>query len=165
MYTKYFSFLMACFAVVFVFAVYSSLKTSDNTAFASGVMGSGLHNNSVSDLQKIRALRSSISESPENVLDIYGRDVFSLFAEPELVRRDAPTTVWQYRNESCVLDLYFTTQKKEAFAAPVVHYEVRMRDGGAEDVSPQLQKACVRSLARANAGFTAVKLNSIYKAK
>ncbi len=161
MHKKYFPFLAACAAAVFVFTVYNSFKLSDNAAFASGVMGSGFYNNA-GDLQNIRALRASVSESPENVLDIYGRDVLSLFAEPELVRRDAPTTVWQYRSESCVLDLYFTTQKKDALAAPVVHYEVRLRDGGEPD--PAFGQACVRSLARAKSGFAVVNFNAIYKA-
>ena len=161
---KNLSIVLACAATISVFALYSAFKPVENTAYASNVVGAALEDVHGSErVSSLRALRRDISQSPENLLDIYGQDIYEVFRAPEIIRRDAPTTIWQYRNDSCVLDVYFTTQKKTAMAAPVVHYEVRMRED-AEDVSERLERSCVKTLARVNAGFALVNYNAMYKA-
>lgn len=43
---------------------------------------------------------------PEDVLGLAADALEKLLGRPELVRRDAPAEVWQYRSNSCVVDLY-----------------------------------------------------------
>ncbi len=162
---KVLSSVLIAAATVTGLVFYYGAKPNDNSAYASNVMGSAFKDGQTSygQVEERRALRKSISVNPDSLLDVYGRDVFEVFDKPEMVRRDAPTTVWQYRNETCVLDLYFTTAKDSAMAAPVVHYEVRLRDGGAGEQAAMGQK-CVKSLARAHAGFGLVNFNAMYKA-
>ena len=89
-------------------------------------------------------------------------DVRAVLNQPELIRRDLPTVVWQYRNQDCVLDVYFTTASPKADKAPVAHYEVRARrkDVADEDV----QNICIQNLIRERAGQNFVNLDALYKA-
>ena len=92
-----------------------------------------------------------------------GREIRAVFNQPELVRRDEPTVVWQYRNESCVLDVYFTTRQTKVAKAPVVHYEIRAREIGVDDEA--VQGTCIPDMVRSRAqGINFVNLDALYKA-
>jgi len=43
---------------------------------------------------------------PERLAGLTGTEVSALLGPPGFVRRDPPAEVWQYRTESCVLDLF-----------------------------------------------------------
>ena len=45
--------------------------------------------------------------------------------EPALIRRDGDAEIWQYREDSCVLDLFLYGQDKT-----VEHVDLRNRGGG-----------------------------------
>ena len=48
---------------------------------------------------------------PEDVLGLAADALEKLLGRPDLVRRDAPAQVWQYRSASCVVDLYLYPEK------------------------------------------------------
>jgi hypothetical protein len=54
-----------------------------------------------------RGLAKDISLHPEKMLSVRGQDIKSILREPELIRHESPTTIWQYRTDACVLDVYF----------------------------------------------------------
>jgi len=65
----------------------------------------------------------------------------TVLGEPELIRREAPAEIWQYRNDNCVLDvfLYETAGRRE------VTY-VEARDGTAQKIEA---RTCLNELLRA----------------
>lgn len=83
--------------------------------------------------ESIVSLRAFVRSNPDNILRMVGRDISVLLEEPELVRADFPTVVWQYRKDNCVLDVYFASSAEDVLDAPVVHYEARYRDAGGLD--------------------------------
>ena len=131
-------FLSVAFAVVFAFgvlAVHNLVKNaSDGAAYAS-IAGSALNAHHMTPEERSR-IKAALKTNPDHLLDLSGADIHFVLKDPELTRREAPTIVWQYRTASCVLDLYFVTQKDDASVAPVSYYEVRPR-GGAEVMTPQ----------------------------
>jgi hypothetical protein len=48
---------------------------------------------------------------PEDILGLAADAIEKLLGRPELVRRDAPAQVWQYRSASCIVDLYLYPEK------------------------------------------------------
>lgn len=110
-----------------------------------------------------RELRRAISADSRKMLDQPGYFIQAVFSKPEMIRRDDPTVVWQYRNAFCVLDVYYTTQRRDALEAPVVHYEIRAREKGVSD--EDVRERCVRDLARAHAGASPVRFESFYRSE
>lgn len=83
-----------------------------------------------------------IALKPERLREIKAYQAAGLFGESLFVRADSPTTIWQYRNHACVLDLYFKAQKDGKPSGKVQHYELRSRTK-----APLGDKAqCLRSL-------------------
>lgn len=159
---SYLSFFIASLSVLGLFGVVHSLKSvKDGAAFASpGPYEAGVEDDSYSFRQKQR-LRREFRRNPEAVLGLTGQDVRATLNEPELVRRDAPTIVWQYRNEDCILDLYFTTSKNDAAAAPVIYYEMRSREENS--ASGASSQECASSLVSAQSGPSLINVSAFYK--
>ncbi len=65
----------------------------------------------------------------------------TILGKPELVRREAPAEIWQYRNENCVFDVFLYD---EAGRRQVTYIEAR--DGAAQKIEP---RACLNELLRA----------------
>jgi len=147
------SFLAAFVVAGCVMAVSYVVKYSDNSAQASAVMDV--------IVMSTASLRREVAFSPDTILDIKGRDVHKIFNTPELVRRDLPTVIWQYRNEACVLDVYFTAASADVMKAPVVHYEMRERAFEGGKVGDQ--KACANSLMSRGASFKLLNFSALYK--
>jgi hypothetical protein len=158
------SFLIATGFVVVVFLANYAIKQGDGQAYAASASLSGSlmrDQGGLSNAHK-RELRQKMSASSNNILDLSGQEILSVFSQPELIRTDAPTTIWQYRTASCVLDIYYTTRDQTALRAPVVHYEIRAREKGVADEA--VKETCVRDLVRVNAGVNLVNINAVYKA-
>ena len=51
--------------------------------------------------------RSYIESDPEAVKMLTANEVRYVFGKPDLRRQDADAEVWQYKTDSCVMDLYF----------------------------------------------------------
>lgn len=90
-----------------------------------------------------RKLRRAVSKNPDKLLRMTGGELALALKEPELVRSDFPTVVWQYRNEQCILDVYYASMEEDVSEAPIIHYEIRAREEGSsgEDIS----KSCIKS--------------------
>jgi hypothetical protein len=146
-----------------VLANYAMRRIDDGAAYAAGgsqmareiLQGAGIPSS------RLRDLRQSISADPANILDVSGREIYAVLSQPEMVRTDSPTTVWQYRNSFCVLDVYFTTRDTTAARAPAVHYEIRAREKDVPDDA--VQERCARDLVRAHAGMNLINANAFYK--
>ncbi|CCQ72228.1 hypothetical protein [Magnetospira sp. QH-2] len=63
---------------------------------------------------------------PSELLKATAAQARSRLGPPDFVRHDPPAELWQYRGESCVLDLFLY---KEGKTAVVRHVETRPRDG------------------------------------
>src|SRR5690606_6876912 len=159
---QFLSFLMAGAGVFGFFVLIHSIPHKERQAFASSPsVAANMSGEDYSASQK-RAIRKKISARADNVMDFSGRDIVAVLSAPELIRRDLPTVIWQYRNAECVLDLYFTTAQPSAMQAPVAHYEVRAREKGVAD--EDVQNSCVKDIIRARSGVNLVKVSAFYKA-
>ncbi len=82
-----------------------------------------------------------IDDNPQRLMGIGPGALGAILGTPELVRREAPAEIWQYRNSNCVLDvfLYDTAGRRE------VTY-IEARDGAAQRIEA---RACLNELLRA----------------
>ncbi len=108
----------------------------------------------------LRLLKTVIYR-PDNLLYVTAKDVRALLHEPEMVRVDAPTMVWQYRSDECVLDIFFKANSEADINAPVKHYEIRSRAQGVEDY--HVRKTCVRGIMANRTAPQMVDVSKIYK--
>jgi|GEM_PF-1717009 len=101
-----------------------------------------------SSAKPYRNLSARLRNDRDELLGLTIDDVKSALSRPQLMRRDGPIEIWQYRTANCVLDLYFDTRGD---AATVAHYELRAREK-AMMVSEGLglhmvnQKSCMKNL-------------------
>jgi hypothetical protein len=75
---------------------------------------------------------------PEALIGREAGEIRRALGPPQLVRRDAPAEIWQYRGESCVLDLFLY---EEARTLRVAYLEAR--DEEAQAVSA---RSCLASV-------------------
>lgn len=83
-----------------------------------------------------------------------GAEITDLLGKPSLIRRDRQAQVWQYRGQSCVLDLFFyppsgktDAEAEQTGERAVVYFETRGKD--AEQVSVD---RCLSEVVSARAG-------------
>jgi hypothetical protein len=143
------SFLIAMSVAVVVLGAWHFVIVRSNengTAYASVGPAEGeiINAHNLSTFEKMQ-LRRTLAVRPDGLLLMTGRDIESMLKAPGLVRKDYPTIVWQYRSESCVLDVYLASMDEDTQKAPVVHYEVRSRNGKSAEDTPVTQ-TCLREL-------------------
>lgn len=107
-------------------------------------------------------ISEEISHDPQSLIGVNGAQMRGILNAPQLVRRESPTVIWQYRSETCVLDLYFQSAKKDVSLSPIKHFEIRARQKGVSDEA--VQESCVPELIKAQNGFQMVGVNAFYKA-
>ena len=78
-------------------------------------------------MQHAYELQNITAEKPDALTDLAAREVSLMLAEPDLERKDLPSVVWQYRSQSCVLDVYYTVEG-EIQTSQVQHFEFRERE-------------------------------------
>lgn len=154
----YVSFLAAMGLALGFFILYKA-NHAGHYALASpygytGAIGAS-HQERMNTLKEIR-------KNPDYLLKIKGQQVLALFFEPELVREELPTVIWQYRTEECVLDVYFSTAKNDPMFSPVVHYELRARDSEISDA--ELRATCINALLYERNSPRMVDVSAFYKA-
>lgn len=165
LHSRKFHFLMACIFAVVVFVAYQSFYGAEHShAYASlssdEVPGERMMNYKPA---RKRILRSRLKDDVEHILELKGHDIVQIFDKPELVRRDLPTTIWQYRNDACVMDVYFTVgQSANVARADVVHYELRGRDLRAK--KPLDISSCMGELLPNDSMMSLINVNAVYKA-
>ena len=155
---------MAMAMILCVFALVRALPVGEQSAQASsiGLPGKSIERDAQNSVAQKRGFRRAVLNNHENMMTLTGGQVRSILNQPELVRRDLPTVVWQYRNDECVLDVYFTSSNTRLDNTPVAHYEVR----GREDADEYAADVCLGSLIRANAGngLNFASIEVLYKA-
>jgi hypothetical protein len=67
---------------------------------------------------------------PDNLIGYSPSRLKSLFGEPSFVRSDPPAELWQYKNASCIMDLYLYNDGSDNFA--VTHLEFRQTEQSVE---------------------------------
>lgn len=65
---------------------------------------------------------SAADRNPQRLLRMNPRSLATLLGKPQFVRREADARVWQYRSESCVLDVFLY---HVAATHEVTHFEFR----------------------------------------
>jgi hypothetical protein len=93
-----------------------------------------------------RTVRETLFKKPDTILNLIADDVLLALAQPDLKRVDGEGQIWQYRSESCVLDVFLQSGN-------VVHYEMRQREKAAllpsEQKTPspvQNKTACLKTM-------------------
>ncbi|MCB9983344.1 MAG: hypothetical protein H6861_06695 [Rhodospirillales bacterium] len=160
---RYLSFLIALAVICgFFFVIHSVRQESGRAQAAVGGLSVRTIARDVNYTRADkRAIRRAMLAGDEYLLSLKGADVRAVLDQPELVRRDLPTVVWQYRNEFCVLDVYFMAASAKVSVSPVVHYEIRARQKDVRD--EDVQGRCLESMVRAQAGARFVSLDGFYK--
>ena len=72
---------------------------------------------------------------PQQLLGLYANDIHTMFGKPDFKHQDSPAEIWQYRKESCLLDIFLYFKKDRPYILHVRHAEVRGRS--IAKVSPQ----------------------------
>ncbi len=86
-----------------------------------------------------------IDDNPEQLLAMTRDDLNGLLGQPDLVRREKPAEIWQYRGKDCVLDLFLYNEEGNPDSPfKVVYSEARDLDAQKTD-----QKTCLGALLRA----------------
>ena len=137
--------LLAILAALLSFGVETTQDFSFEVpkAEASTSIGAGI--DPVFTKTQTRYIQRALGARHDNLFKLRAAAVRTAFGKPELVRADMPTIVWQYRSHGCVLDVYFKADDADVNYAPVVHYEVRSRQNGANAVQPAEQD-CMNSI-------------------
>ena len=69
-------------------------------------------------------IQAALTYKPDDLKHLRRGDLKLALAKPDLNRKEGSKNVWQYRTDSCVLDVYW--QKNQA-QATISHYEFRER--------------------------------------
>jgi hypothetical protein len=96
-------------------------------------------------LDIISPLVIGIGSAPAGPLEFKGQSADEMrarFGTPALIRREPPAEIWQYRNDTCVLDLYLYGEIKPD---TVHHAEVRTVDSTAS-TAPDFAGRCLFAL-------------------
>ena len=118
---------MAALAVLALYAgIFYAMKTfASNKAFAFS--RPALVEMDEAAMHRYREdMRTLLVKEPEQIKMLLGQDFQLIMDQPDLERRDAMVTMWQYRSDDCVLDVYFKPAEEQDYA-PVTHYEIRAR--------------------------------------
>jgi hypothetical protein len=157
---KFLSFFMIVCAVMATAIVHRAITRMDGDGTAQAAFSAMGAPVGEMRTENRKSLAKDISLHPDRLMNIRGQDVKTVLREPELVRAESPTTIWQYRTDSCVLDIYFTGNA-DPLLSPVSFYEIRARGKNASDAD--VSATCVRELARKSGRPRMVDVSTLYK--
>ncbi|TQV79881.1 hypothetical protein [Denitrobaculum tricleocarpae] len=86
-----------------------------------------------------------VDDNPEQLLTMTRDDLNGLLGQPDLVRRENPAEIWQYRGKNCVLDLFLYNEEDNPDSPFKVVYS-EARDLNAQKTD---QRSCLGALLRA----------------
>jgi hypothetical protein len=86
----------------------------------------------------------AIDDDPQQLIGMGPASLSAFLGAPELIRREAPASLWQYRAEDCVLDVVLYPDRS---GDKVTYLEAR--EGGATKMAP---RTCLNKLLRARNG-------------
>lgn len=150
--------LLACAFIVFPIGFIGGAKVtqfvSTNRALAAtrGIVPGPSVLEEMSESERVRhaaVLNGLVTEKPEKLLQLVAQDFLVMFREPDLRRHDGALSVWQYRTDACVLDVFLDGGD----TGSVSHYEIRPRktavfDGADGQDVPVDQSQCLKSIFR-----------------
>jgi ABC-type Fe3+-hydroxamate transport system substrate-binding protein len=82
-----------------------------------------------------------VDDDPERLIGLGPAGLNALLGQPELIRREAPAQIWQYRADGCVFDVVLY---EEAYGERVTYVEARDGRGNRTETRP-----CLNALLRA----------------
>jgi hypothetical protein len=94
-------------------------------------------------IPKPKPVPEKIYPAPSRLSGMDDTQVIRLLGQPRFERRDEPALIWQYRTQTCALDL-FLYRPADGAAYRVEHFEARARQNGAVS-----EKDCFVSLLKA----------------
>lgn len=157
---------MALGLLAFYVGVFYAVKTfGANRAYAFGrpaliEMDAAAKRGYADDLKKL------LIKDPERISMLLGQDLQLVMGHPALERKDAMMSMWQFRSDDCVLDVYFKPTSDDWQYAPMMHYEMRKRQKARfrydatvkAEASPLGDaQACAKSLVEGTAEAAAAK--------
>ncbi len=87
------------------------------------------------------ALPPVVDDDPSRLMGLDPRGVAKVLGDPELIRREQPAEIWQYRGAGCVFDVFFY---EDAGLKRVTYLEAR--DSEAQRIE---ERGCFNELLRA----------------
>lgn len=76
-----------------------------------------------------RALRDGLqgpdAPEPKRLVGLRASEIQKMLGNPEFKRRDHPAEIWQYRRDTCMLDIFLYQEKDSANGFKVNHVEAR----------------------------------------
>ena len=99
------------------------------------------------DTLAARVPEPSINDDPQQLIGMGPASLNAFLGAPELIRREAPASLWQYRADNCVLDVVLYTDRS---GDRVTYLEAR--EDGATKMPP---RTCLNKLLRARLGDSA----------
>ncbi len=84
---------------------------------------------------------AKIDDDPERLIGLGSNGLYDLLGMPELVRRESPAQVWQYRGATCVFDVFLYDEGDDS---RVTYVEARDTHGNAGEA-----RQCLNELLRA----------------
>lgn len=153
-------------AVVVLLALVIKLSATrvldGHNAYAAVNLSSGpiIRTYEIGKTYKVQLLRS-ISANPDNIVGVAARDIHILFGNSEFIRQEGSVAIWQYANDTCVMDIFFESHEgRPEDLAPAAYYEIR---SASQTKEPLDKVACVRDLLNGNAGPYMVGVGAFYK--
>ena len=106
----------------------------------------------------VASARKFVAGEPQSLTKLSEREIAYLFGKPSLERRDADARIWQYRTDSCVVDVYLYKNDAQNNEYSVSYVDFRSGDelkiGGPIAEKPATEKnqsRCLRKLVSAGA--------------
>lgn len=131
----------------FVFGV--GLRTSDHGDAQTITVSKAASKMSQGDLMEYAyEIQKKAAENPDALFGLNATEIELMLAKPDLQRKDYPSVAWQYRSNSCVVDVFYTTPNEGDMAqAQVQHFEMRSRNLITADKAKDVDSwACMQSL-------------------
>lgn len=92
------------------------------------------------------ALQVAMLQNPKNIKKLEADEIELSLSAPDLIKKEGINNIWQYRADSCVLDIYWN---KKGSKNPVSYYEIRQRRSilnTAEAVEDPIEWQCIQTI-------------------
>ncbi len=83
--------------------------------------------------------------APERLMAQDAAAAESLLGQPDMVRREPPAEIWQYRTRACTVDLFFYPSPNDPNRREVVYVEARDTQAEAGDAGDCLGRVAARA--------------------
>lgn len=153
---------LAVLLLAFIYVYANAPREGKHDPYAAVNLSSGpiIRTYEIGKVYKSQLLKA-VGVNPDAMIGISARDLHVLFGNSDFIRYEGRSMLWQYKNDNCVLDIFFETREgKTQDMAPAAYYEIRSASGDADDVD---KSACIRDLINASVGPYMVNVRTFYK--